>query len=318
MFLKDGKEPPGKTQFRMDQGFFQGDHGKVFPPGDAGNLPRLGQGFVVADNQRTGGLRVVGIPDPYRDAGLADGEDRLILEDAGAHISQLPQFAVGNPLNRFRVFDDPGIRHQETGDIGPVFIDRRLNPAGNDGSGDIRTAARKSLNPTVGQGAIKTGDNSPRVFGQAFADRFPGALGVVGPVGIKKDNLRRVNKIIPQKFSQDQAAKELPPAGRVIGGRPGGDLLLNPGQALPEIERKPQFMNDLQVTVGDNGEYIVKRLALPYTVVTKVKQIRDLLVVGVPLARSGIDDVTPLPSAVTISAPSGVSGGGQRGSAGLY
>ena len=67
-------------------------------------------------------LRTVGVADIDRDSFFSYREDRVLMEYACAHVSQLTKLFIGNGLDDLRILHDTRIGYKETGYIGPVLI----------------------------------------------------------------------------------------------------------------------------------------------------------------------------------------------------
>ena len=68
-----------------------------------------------------------------------------------AHIAELAQLPVGDGVNAHRILHDARIRHQEAGDVRPVFIDIRMDRTGNNGTGHIGATAGEGVDRPVRQ-----------------------------------------------------------------------------------------------------------------------------------------------------------------------
>ena len=122
-------------------------------------------------------MGVVRVTDVDGDAGFANGEDRLVMQDGGAHISEFSQLSVGELSDRAWPVYDSWVGHQETRDIRPVFIHRSVYAARNDRAGDITTATRERFNSAIGQRAVEAGHDSRLLSAESFRD---GGLGFIG------------------------------------------------------------------------------------------------------------------------------------------
>lgn len=71
------------------------------------------------------------------------GEDGVFVKHGRAHVGKLAQFGVGNVGDRLRIANDARIGHQESGNIGPVFVDICFHDVGQNGTGHIAAAARR-------------------------------------------------------------------------------------------------------------------------------------------------------------------------------
>src|SRR5690606_30088955 len=84
---------------------------------------------------------------------------RLVVQDAGAHVGELAELTVGDDVDRPGVVYDPGVGHEQAGDVRPVLVGRCADAAGDDGARDVAAAAGKGLHLAVGPGAVEPGDD---------------------------------------------------------------------------------------------------------------------------------------------------------------
>ena len=77
-------------------------------------------------------------------------EDGVLVEHVGAHVGQLSELPVGDGLNGGGILHDPGVGHQEAGNVGPVFIKVGVEGAGHQRAGHIGAASGKGGDGAVG------------------------------------------------------------------------------------------------------------------------------------------------------------------------
>ena len=77
------------------------------------------------------------------------------MQDAGSHVRELAQFAVGDGADRLRIADDARVCHQEAGDVGPVFIEIRVQALGQDRTGDVAAASGHDADASIRSAAVK-------------------------------------------------------------------------------------------------------------------------------------------------------------------
>lgn len=81
------------------------------------------------------------------------------MKHLGPGIAQLPELVVGDLGDGLGIVYDPGVRHQDTGDIGPVFIDVGIQGRSGQGTRDIAAATGKGLDLAIGQLTVEAGDH---------------------------------------------------------------------------------------------------------------------------------------------------------------
>ena len=59
-------------------------------------------------------LRIIGIADIDRNAGLSYREYRILMQYAGSHVGELAEFTVSDRLDRLWIVDDPWICDQKS------------------------------------------------------------------------------------------------------------------------------------------------------------------------------------------------------------
>ena len=237
---------------------------------------------------------MIGVFDLDGDAGFADGKNRFLMKDAGPHVGQLAQFAVGYSFDWLRVFDNPGVGHEKTGDVGPIFIKSGFYPAGDNRPGYIGPAAGEGLNLSVRQGTVKPGDNGTGMPRQTGRDLPLGPFRVVFALGSEEYYFCGIHEIVTQKFGEQQTVEIFPPAGDIISRSAGGNFRFDFFQALSNFQGKPQVAGDFMVTAGDDGKEIVKRDPLLDIGVALIKKVGYFVVLRVFFARSGVDDIFAL------------------------
>ena len=104
-------------------------------------------------------LRPVGVPDIDRDVGYLSRVNGILVEHGCSHISQFPQFSVGDPADRLRVVNDPGIRHQESRYVRPVLIDIRFHRPGYERAGDVGASSGERLDAAIDPGSVEARDH---------------------------------------------------------------------------------------------------------------------------------------------------------------
>ena len=122
------------------------------------------------------------------------------MQNGCTHVGELAQFPVSDGFNGKRVVNQTRIRHHEAGNIRPVFIQIGRCRTGDNGTGDIGTAARKGFDCSVGHTAVKSGNNGVFMVPQLLPQDLVGFFLVEGSVLFEKDNTFGINKGKTQIF----------------------------------------------------------------------------------------------------------------------
>ena len=87
--------------------------------------------------QSAGILGFIGVSDVDWNTFLAYREDCILMENAGSHIGKLTKLPVCNRFDWHRILHEARIGHQESGHIGPVFVDIGVNGLRYNGACDV-------------------------------------------------------------------------------------------------------------------------------------------------------------------------------------
>jgi len=194
-----------------------------------------GGGRVLAsDNPGAGVVRVVGVADVDRDARGADGEDGLGVQHGGAAVAQLAQFAVGEAVDHRGVLDNPRVGGQQARNVGPVFVDRGVDGAGDHGAGDVGPAAAKGADVPVGVRPVETRDDCPLDTRERRGQRVVCGVGVQTARGVEVDHIGGVQAGAAQQRREHTAVESLAAAGGEVRAAAGagcvGDASARVGQ----------------------------------------------------------------------------------------
>ena len=289
--LKDFKHLAHRAHLGGQSLFADADHGEILLAGDAGDEVPVRVGVVVEalHDNGAGVGGIVGIADIERDVLFCHREDRVLMQDLRTEIAELAELGIGHAGDRFGVFHDPGVRHQNAGDVGPVLIDLRVQSRSSQSAGDIGASAGEGADVAVRSETVEAGnyDFSPL---RKPLQRSIGKLLIDGAVHAEPQPFGGVHKIEAQ----------------IIGHQPGGEILAARGQsvlgnivlqAVPDprklrfqIGRKAQIVPDLQIAGADHREYGVAGDPVAHMGMAEVEQIGDFVVLRHPLAGGGDDD----------------------------
>ena len=257
--------------------------------GDGGNGDLVG-GVFADHGARMIGL--VGIADIGGDTGLTDGEHRVLMQDGGAHMAQLPELFIGDGGDLRRAVDDPGIRHQKTGYVGPVFIDVGVDRAGHEGAGDIAAAAGEGADLAVLIRAVETGHDGGLAVLQQGGELFLGLPVVEGAVVMEDDTVGGVHKLPAQVISHENGAEVFAPAGAPVPVLAFGDALFHFIQPGGDIHFQMEALGDGKITVPDAGERFGDRFAFGSEGVAGIEQVCHFIVVLEALSGRTGDEIT--------------------------
>ena len=281
-----------ETDFAVHHVLFHGDNAVSLVAGDTGdggngNLV----GSVLADHG-AGMIRLVGIADIGGDAGLVYREHRILMQDGSTHVAQLPQLLIGDGGNFRWVFNDPGVRHQETGNVGPVFIHIGIHRTGNQGTGNIAAAAGEGADFTIVLGSVETGHNGRLAVLQEGRELFLGFLIVQGAVIVEENSVNGVDETPSKVIGHEDAAEVFAAAGAPVLALAAGNALLYFIQFGIDIHFQVQTAGDGQITIPDTGKRLRDGFAFRSKVIALIQQISHLIVFLEALARSAGNQVT--------------------------
>ena len=136
VFFKHLQHLATESYLGIHHGLFNGNGNKaVCPRNSRDGVPGLPAGALHDQSSLVLGL--VRVADVDRNARLSHRENGILMKHACPHIGQLPQLLVGDGLNGLGILDNPGIRNQKAGYIGPVLIQIRLHGQSHQRTGDI-------------------------------------------------------------------------------------------------------------------------------------------------------------------------------------
>ncbi len=154
--------------------------------------------IALRDYARAGIVGGVGVLDMDRDAGLADGEDGLVMQHGRAHVRQFALLPIGDFFDRAGIVNEARVGHQHAGHIRPVLVNRGMDGAGDDGPGHIRAAAREAFDLPLRVLPVKAGNDGDFVFGNVGQSRPEPVIGLGGmepPVRAEAYPVRSVHKL---------------------------------------------------------------------------------------------------------------------------
>ena len=216
--LQDGEDLPQHANLVAHAPLGQGDDGEVLLAGNAGDEPvRIGVALKALLDHGAGILRGVGIADVQRDVLLPHGEDGALVKHLGPGIAQLPELVVGDLGDGLGIVYDPGVRHQDTGDVGPVFIDVGIQGRSGQGAGDIAAASRKGLDLAIGQLTVESGDHHTNAV-HLIAQSLVAGLLVHGAVEAELDPVCRIHEFEAQIVCHKPGGEVFAPAGQLVLG----------------------------------------------------------------------------------------------------
>ena len=216
------------------------------------------------------------------------------MKDRCAHIGELTQFPVGDRLDPGGILDDPGIRDQKAGYIGPVFIDVGVAGPRYNRACDIRPSPGKGLDFAFMAAAVEAGDHGIFHFGEPFFHCPHGLAVVQDAFLIKEDHFKGIHKFKSQIGGHDTAVQMFSAGGREIRIRiffhPGFD----PGKLFIQgkiLELQP--LDDLIIAVFDLGQRLGEILSVLRLRRHSVQKVCHLDVPVKAFSRGGGDDIAP-------------------------
>ena len=229
----------------------------------------------------------VGIADVQRDILLADRENGALMEHLGTGVAQFPQFVVSNLGDGLGILHNPGIRHQNAGNVGPVFIDGGIQCCGGQGAGDITAAPGEGLDVAVGHQAVEAGDHGTVAPVEVLQRRI-GLFLVHGAVEIEPDPVSRIDEVEAQEACHQLGGEILAPADQfILGYGLGIDALFQRFEFCIQIQINVQLLPDLQIPGSDH----LKNTGAVHAVLgmgkAQVQKVGDFVVIFEPLAGGG-------------------------------
>src|SRR5690606_20007560 len=203
--LENAQQLAGEPDLFVHHVLLDAEHGKILLAGHAGDVV-LGDGGQLGNDHGSGIVRTVGVADVDRYSDLPHRGDGLVVENTGAHIGQLPDFAVAHLVQGVRVLHYARIGHEQPGNVGPVLVQFRHHRAGHDGDGNLAAAAGEGLYADLRVSAVKARHHEDLLF-----VRHAGAQRLIGPgidaTGrVEKDRVLGIDELGPQKRGHEQAA----------------------------------------------------------------------------------------------------------------
>ncbi len=254
---------------------FDQDGAEALMTGDAGNGARRGVLRHVRDDQRAGIFRVVGVADVDGDVRALHRENGVFMQDGGAHVGKLAQFAVGDDVDRARVVDDLRVRGEHAGDIGPVLVNIGVDSAGDNGAGDVGSAAGEGLDLAVGGRAVEAGDDRAEGGGQDFAQAAVGLVGEEIARRVEMNVVRGVDEFIADEGGEDFGVQVFAAAGHVIPFRGALQVLADDLNFGFQIEVQFQVFDDVGETLLDLAEDGFEVFAVRGGVIAGVEHVGD-------------------------------------------
>ena len=206
----------------------------------------------LCHDHRTLCRRLVGVTDIDRNACVAHGEDRILVEHGRAHIGQLTKLTVSDRLNSAGVLDNSGVCHHKARNVGPVLVKVCLCGTRHDRTRNIRAATREGLDRSVGHYAVKSGNDSVLVLHQLFCKHAVGLLLVKASVLLEEDDVLGVDEGIAEVLGENETVEIFSARRRKIASRTVHHCVLDVFKLAADIE--------IHSEVGDNA--VIARLDL--------------------------------------------------------
>ena len=195
-------------------------------------------------------------------------------------------------MNDFWVVDDPWICYQNTGNIGPVLIQIRMNRFCYQRTGNVGTTTGKSNNGSVGHSPVKTRDNCMVISCQTLRKKFVGCISIKMAVFVKTDHIGGIDKLKAKVFGHDLAVKIFATRSSIHSAGFGKKLFFDGFKIIVQGKIQFQSTDDLVVTVFDLIHLFVEWLAAFCQLVTTVQHIRYFDVVIKTLSRCRRHNIT--------------------------
>ena len=164
-------------------------------------------------------FRLVCVSDVNRNVRHSCRINRILMQNARAHIRKFSKFLVGNRTNLLRIFDDSRVRHEEARNIGPVFIHIRMHCTCHKCSRYVRSASGECLDFTVRCAAVKSRKYRSFVFRKFFRKCLVGLLRQKSSLFVELYQVCRIHKIIFEKSRHKHGVEIFAPRCDVVCGR---------------------------------------------------------------------------------------------------
>ncbi len=285
------KSLAAETDLRVHHVLLDVDRGEALLTRDTGDRERRLAGSIFHD-KGTLVLRTVGVLDVDRNACRADREDRVLVENACAHIRELAKLAVGDRLDDAGIVHDMRIGYEETGHIGPVLIQVRMYGAGHDGTGDVGTAAGERLHAPVRIRSVKAGNYGVVQILKHFGEQVLRCLRIEGAVLEETDISCGIDEFETEVICNKNTVQVLTAGSRVIATGMCRKILTDRLKLSVERNGQRKTVDDLLIASADLRESLGKISVLLGDGIAVIEHIRDFRVGAVALARRGRNDKT--------------------------
>ena len=232
--------------------------------------------YVLGNDHRTGILGAIGILDVYRNACVLYGEDRILVEHGRAHVRKLAKLSVGDGLDGTWIVDNSGVCHKEARNVGPVLVQIGIKCARNNRARNIRAAARKCLDGSVGHNSVKSGNYRGSVLHKLLTHSLICLFLVERAVILEVDNVLSVDKVELEVLCKNERVEIFTAACRKVTAGAVHHSILYVFKLTRDIEIESESFDDGIVSVGYLCVKLVDILVVTDLFVALVKHICDL------------------------------------------
>ena len=138
------------------------------------------------------------------------------MQYSRSHIGQLTQFPVGDRFNHCRIFDNPRVCHQKSGNIRPVLVKISVNGLCHKRSGDIRSSSGKGGYVSIRIASVKSRNDRTSGIFQALLQHGIGLFRIKTSVFVEEDHISGIDKLKLQIGSHNQSVQVFASGGRVL------------------------------------------------------------------------------------------------------
>ena len=288
--LENLKDTAAEADLRVHHGFLDGDGAEALLAGDAGDgVAGLAAG--IFHNHRSRILGTVGVQNVNRDALHPDREDGIFMQNAGAHVGELPEFPVGDGIDGDRIFHNAGVGDQETGHIRPVFIDIRMHGAGHDGTGDVGTAAGEGVDGAVGKRTVEARNDGSVQTLQPVGQLLIGFFREEGAVFIEEDHLSGVDKFTVKVAGHDDAVQVFSAGGGVVAAGLREEVFFHLCKFEIQVQIQVKTFDDGEISLLNLLECFSVGIAILDGVIALIEQVGHFGVGLGAASRGGRDDI---------------------------
>ena len=206
------------------------------------------------------------------------------MQNARAHIGKLAKLGVGDYADALGILDNSRVSNQKSRNVRPVLVKRSSDSLCDNRAREIRTAARKRLNRTVGHCAVKSGDNGSGFSLENSAEASVCDISVKLSVVVEEDTICRVNELIIEILRENNSVQILAARSRVVTVCALAEILTDFDVLVLERQIERQILDNPVKALSHGHKSLREILACEHPLVALIQQIRNLCIIGKALS----------------------------------